>query len=246
VCAHTQTNTHVPKLRGALSPHRKCTNGIRASQTYAHTHRHGTRRDTHRFAHTLRHACRHTCPSWKTRRPLQKYTNRVQGTQTQVRAHTHTQAGRQTDPHTDRLRHTDMGIHRHAWMCMHARGRVQSTDTHCRNAQITHAHGRAALNLDGQLVSWQWGNRRSLSWDGKSEPRSPCPLEAPRAPAPSLGVPGHLTHRGTQEQKPQRSCLPATHLVWIILIPEPGQQLFRSALTEPSSDIQPFWSSSVG
>lgn len=52
MCAHTQTNMHVPKLRGTLSPDRKCTNGIRDSQTYAHTHRHGTRRDTHRFSHT--------------------------------------------------------------------------------------------------------------------------------------------------------------------------------------------------
>lgn len=122
VCAHTHINTHVPKLRGVLSPHRKCTNGIRGSQTYAHPHRRGTHRDTHRLVHTHtdRHACRHTCPSWKTHRPLKKYTNRVQDPWTRahacVHACTHTHPGWQADrpPHKQAQTH----IHRHTRMCM--------------------------------------------------------------------------------------------------------------------------------
>ena len=139
-------------------------------------------------------------------------------------AHTHThmhaEAGRQTHPHTNRIRHTDM----HTQACVDVytcTGTCPSTEMHHRNAQITDAHGRVVLNLGGQLVCWQWGNRRFLSFDGKSEPQSPCPLGVPIAPAPSL-VPRHLPCMETQEQKPPRSCLPATHLVWILLIPEPG------------------------
>lgn len=76
MCADTQTNTHVPKLRGTFSP-RKCTNGIRDSQTHVHTHRHSTHRDTHRFAHTQGCMHAHMHASWKAHRPLKKYTNKI-------------------------------------------------------------------------------------------------------------------------------------------------------------------------
>lgn len=142
MCAHTQSHTHMPKLRGTLPPpQKKCTNGIRDSQTGAHTGM---------CTHICAKAGRHTDPFYK--QDL-KHTNmgshrpRLADTPTP----TNTQTGSDTQTHT----------HRNIQMCMCPWGHIQAQNT-LKKCPNTHILGRTALNSTAGGCAGRGENKRSL------------------------------------------------------------------------------------
>lgn len=119
---------------------------------------------------------------------------------TQAWAHTPRLAGTPTpQEYTNRIRHTDICT------CKHT-GKHPSPETPQKGPN-THTRGRAVHR----------GDRRPLSCSGESEPQSPHPCTP--ALTSDLRGPCRLPHRDPRTEKPPpRSCLPATHLVWVLLI----------------------------
>lgn len=74
------------------------------------------------------------------------------------------------------------------------------------------------------------------------------PIQDPLAPSPDLGVPCHLPHEETHEQRGRHQSLASLPSASSGSFgpPEPPTQLFHSALTEPTLMSSLSWTSSLG